>query len=725
MEFIPTLPSYASDLAAKTVWGWINDAFPDAEGVCFYKYPNVGGPYTPQPDLTIVTREHQPLVVRCMNLRAEQVKQITDDAWGVEEDGTLKMIDSPLLELEDIVVALQEKFDRERPLRKTFEVKHALAMPLVEKSAFKQSFGDIPATIFEAADVTNCLLPRQTPISDDQWRLAQSVIQAAVPLTRHTGPRLKMKVANFGEALRELENEIALLDMEQQRAAAQIPPGPQRIRGLAGTGKTVLLALKAANIHRQFPEAKILFTFNTQSLYNQSRSLISKFYRHFSGVEPDFDNRVHVRHAWGGRVRPGVYYEACKRASVEPLNFMTAKRRDQSEPFKICCEDLLTHDLSPFYDFVLMDEGQDFPKEFYRLIYAITKGDVTKSIYFAYDELQSLSAVKIPQASELFGSDANGNARVSLEGEYPGPIDKDFVLHKSYRCPMTVLMVAHAIGLGLYRPKGPIQMLADRSSWQSIGYEVVDGELRTGSGVTIERPKDNSPNRIAEIFPSADVFESRRFGTRGEELAYVAAEIQKNIQHDGIKPEEIVVISLDSVHAKNYMSHLQSELWSRQISSTIPGLVDDQAEFAEPGKVTLATVFRAKGNEAPMVYIVSFDSIFDYVEEIRNRNRAFTAISRSKAWVRISGIGPQMAAAEAEISAIRAKLPNFNFVFPDMKLIRKLDSTETTRRRREVKKAEGWAQSLTKMDVEAIRKLDPSLLQELIKKIETAANDTE
>lgn len=119
-------------------------------------------------------------------------------------------------------------------------------------------------------------------MSDEQWRLTQSVIQAAVPLTKHTGPRVRTSPATLGEALRQVENDIALLDMEQQRAATQIPPGPQRIRGLAGTGKTVLLALKAANIHRQFADAKILFTFNTQSLYNQSRSLIAKFYRHFS-----------------------------------------------------------------------------------------------------------------------------------------------------------------------------------------------------------------------------------------------------------------------------------------------------------------------------------------------------------------------------------------------------------------------------------------------------------
>jgi superfamily I DNA and RNA helicase len=154
-------------------------------------------------------------------------------------------------------------------------------------------------------------------------------------------------------------------------------------------------------------------------------------------------------------------------------------------------------------------------------------------------------------------------------------------------------------------------------------------------------------------------------------LDFVAQQISRNINEDGVRPEQIVVISLDSPRAKQHMSALQASLWALGIASTIPGIVDGQAEFAEPGKITLATVYRAKGNEAPIVYIISFDSLFDYVEEIRNRNRAFTSISRSKAWVTISGIGAQMAAAEKEISEIRKRLPRFEFEFPDMGKIRK------------------------------------------------------
>ncbi|MGG3942601.1 hypothetical protein ABEV54_14320 [Peribacillus psychrosaccharolyticus] len=52
-----------------------------------------------------------------------------------------------------------------------------------------------------------------------------------------------------GAVLKSIEKEIANLDRWQMGAAIESPEGPQRIRGLAGSGKTVILALKAAYLH--------------------------------------------------------------------------------------------------------------------------------------------------------------------------------------------------------------------------------------------------------------------------------------------------------------------------------------------------------------------------------------------------------------------------------------------------------------------------------------------
>ena len=84
-----------------------------------------------------------------------------------------------------------------------------------------------------------------------------------------------------------------------------------------------------------------------------------------------------------------------------------------------------------------------------------------------------------------------------------------------------------------------------------------------------------------------------------------------------------------------------------------------------------------------------------------------------------------MAAAEAEIADIRKHLPRFEFTFPDIAKIRKLDASETTRRKKEVKRAQGWASRLNEIDVDALRKLDPNLLERLKNKLMEATDDIE
>ena len=97
-----------------------------------------------------------------------------------------------------------------------------------------------------------------------------------------------------GRVLSILQNKEACFDLEQKHAALNIIEAPQRIRGLAGSGKTVILAMKAALFHLQNPDAEILYTYYTKALYGQVRYLIEKFYRDFSdNREPDW-NKIHI-----------------------------------------------------------------------------------------------------------------------------------------------------------------------------------------------------------------------------------------------------------------------------------------------------------------------------------------------------------------------------------------------------------------------------------------------
>lgn len=62
------------------------------------------------------------------------------------------------------------------------------------------------------------------------------------------------KSGSKGDVIKKIEKEIANLDQWQKKAALEMVDGPQRIRGLAGSGKAIVLALKAAYLHAQYPE---------------------------------------------------------------------------------------------------------------------------------------------------------------------------------------------------------------------------------------------------------------------------------------------------------------------------------------------------------------------------------------------------------------------------------------------------------------------------------------
>ncbi|MCP4695420.1 MAG: RNA helicase, partial [Gammaproteobacteria bacterium] len=106
--------------------------------------------------------------------------------------------------------------------------------------------------------------------------------------------------------IKKIEQEIVNLDLHQKQAAIETPDGPQRIRGLAGSGKTVVLALKAACLHSQNPDWDIAVTFQTHSLYQQFRDLIRRSAFEHSSDEPNWD-KLKVLHAWGSINTSGLY----------------------------------------------------------------------------------------------------------------------------------------------------------------------------------------------------------------------------------------------------------------------------------------------------------------------------------------------------------------------------------------------------------------------------------
>src|SRR5271170_7836523 len=170
-----------------------------------------------------------------------------------------------------------------------------------------------------------------------------------------------------GAIIKKIEQEIANLDQWQNRGAIEYVNGPQRIRGLAGSGKTVVLALKAAYLHARHPEWTIAVTFQSRSLYQQFRDLIRRFMYDQIEDEPDW-SKLQVMHAWGSSRDPGVYSAICGQYSTPPQSWRTADGKYGSRAFEGVCEELTSlireQGPKPIFDAILIDEAQDFPISF-------------------------------------------------------------------------------------------------------------------------------------------------------------------------------------------------------------------------------------------------------------------------------------------------------------------------------------------------------------------------
>lgn len=502
-------------------------------------------------------------------------------------------------------------------------------------------------------------------LSEEEYNDLKATIEGSKGIPRVIDRKLKNKSDyqnSKGAILTAVEHEIYNFDQEQKRAALFIVDGAQRIRGLAGSGKTVILTMKAAIIHLQNPEAEILYTYNTKSLNDLVKRLITRFYRQFAEKDPDW-NKIHIMHAWGGAGLEGVYYKACIYNNIPSYKLLDAKRMRPSDPFGYSCEQLDAHSLKQQYDFALLDEAQDFPTSFYRICRQITKKN---RVVWAYDDFQNILDVKLQSEKETFGKDVNGNWHIDFskrEDEL-----QDLVLYKCYRNPRKILLAAFALGLGIYntqllnvkRPK-IVQRLENNEHWESLGFEVESGNSVTGDLMMISRPEENSPLLKNRFLDDKSVIRVRKYGSLTEECTSVVGMILDDLNKE-LNPEDINVVCLDNMAAKLYFGLIGKLLEENKVATfnllTAPS---DNIIFKVPNHVSLSTIYKAKGNEAGSVYIIGIDAVFSNKDSITERNKVFTAMTRAQAWVTLTGIGEAVDYCRQELNILAKN--DFKLIF--------------------------------------------------------------
>ena len=694
--------------AEERVWDVVRRAFRSRDAIGYSRYPLFSrvGERRKEPDVLIADSELGIIVIEVKGVRIRDIEAINGPVWFFRP-GFYTDKASPYRQAEDHLWAILGRLDVERELRGGVAGRALIALPYVTRSEWRErGFDQNPSSppILFADDLTpkrlmeilegTAALKRGDRLYGDKLSLLFSALGHSAMF------RPEPKESNASEKTRgwiiaQARSRLTELDLQQQRIGKQIPPGPQRIRGIAGSGKTVLLAQKAAAMHLRHPDWDIAFVFFTRSLYQHVRELVDRWLKTFSNGDVQYtaevSRKLRVLHAWGAQEQEGFYRTVAIRSGQKPLGVVHSKQAgyDFGAGLAWCCKQLLDRGrVPPLFDAVLIDEGQDLivddpvllhrgRQPFYWLAHStlrpVSKDSVERRLVWAYDEAQSLDSLKIPTAGDLFGPD---QAKL-VAGAHTGGILKSEVMHRCYRTPAKILVAAHALGMGLLRPGGPIASISTADGWRAIGYEV-DGDFRRADEIiTLTRPLENSPCPIVEdaadspirftVFPS-------RTGKSGE-LEALSEKVRDAIKHDGIAPHDILVVvpnipdegrrlireigeALRRVRVDYFVASAPARnVFHWESQDTQPN------QFSEPGCVTLSTVHRAKGNEADLVFVVAVDQLGDYEEKLsapplfadvrqaqrteeerfrelaRLRNSLFVSLSRSRGWVELSAVG--------------------------------------------------------------------------------------
>lgn len=393
------------------------------------------------------------------------------------------------------------------------------------------------------------------------------------------------------DLLDSVKSKIVLFDTDQTSFVFKSSSAKRFVvQGLAGSGKTELLLHKLKELYSHDLEARIAFTCFNKILASSMRNRIPDFFD-FMRVERqiDWNNKLFCFHAWGGSRDPmsGMYRYICHFYGIP---FGTLQSGSFDSLCKKAIEDIkaIRGEERPVFDYVFIDESQDFSDGFVELCELVT----AKKIFVAGDVFQNIFR----------------------------PIDEkvnraDLVLRKCYRTDPRNLMFSHALGMGLY--ENPVLRWLKPAEWDACGYIYEEHDKRA----SISR----DPLRRFEDIP-ADFISTKIHTIESENnVSDALIEVVKGIasRHQTVKQGDIAVIFLDK---DNYIYDLIPDL-KQKINSVFgwDANVSFETKTSDPSKFFISNINNAKGLEFP--FVICFSKGLSKTPSFRNA--LYTMMARS------------------------------------------------------------------------------------------------
>ena len=281
-KFITTEPLEADTQAGEQkVWDAVRSAFADRSCIGYWRYPLFSkvGETRKEPDILIADQEFNLIVIEVLSVTLDQIIEINENVWRFQNFSATEA--NPYQQAEGQLNALIAYCNREPAICDKVTGRVFVALPLITQKEWQEKgFNQLsngPSIIFQEYLSDTGLLERihQTNsaiagsnLDEQQWELMLAVIGGTTVLRKPSRTLENRNDKTRGSIIATLQEKLYELDFQQEHIGKGIPPGIQRLRGIAGSGKTVLLCQKAAHIHLKHPDWDIALVFFTRTLYD-------------------------------------------------------------------------------------------------------------------------------------------------------------------------------------------------------------------------------------------------------------------------------------------------------------------------------------------------------------------------------------------------------------------------------------------------------------------------
>lgn len=560
-----------------------------------------------RPDFVIIGPDLGILVLEVKDYTKKTLFQINHEEWHIiTTSGDQAVIKSPMKQARDNMFHVVDVLKKDKNLiqldgKYKFNLKFPYGFGVVFTRMFAKDF--VEEGLYSVIEPNLCFTREEIDPDKDEFSeeiLMEKILNMFVvpfrlkePLSMedinairyHLFPEVRISAefkppVPYQDQLLLSLHDIKTMDLHQENLAKQIGDKNRLIRGVAGSGKTIILASRAKMLSKQNPDWKILILCYNISLANAIQQMI---YHMLNEPEDLFDFDFSGE---GGN-------EPISSQNIDVRNFHSwlkndLKIREQQLP-EIIEKIERKETILPTYDAVLIDEGQDFEADWLRLV-SLLINEETQSLLLVEDRAQTIYRRKRSYIQDT---------GLSFQG-------RSKVLSINYRNTSQIVKFAWEF----YREHSMFK--------NKVVNRNLDGDIIAPQSTKRKGPEPG-------IIKAANFF---------DEMRIVARQMKKlNVERKVPFNEMLILYRVKRTHQYPVIDIIKRSLAAEGLPYywITENDTSKRSFEKEDGKIKISTIDSSKGLDFQAVFIVNADSMPFPIEDDREREVSLLYIGMTRA----------------------------------------------------------------------------------------------